>query len=76
LNSGSGSAANIAPPINASRTVSANAAASLDDLALDAMQRALARHHGNLSAAARELGVSRNTLYRKLPKDLLRPASP
>lgn len=76
LNSGSGSAANIAPPINASRTVSANAAASLDDLALDAMQRALARHHGNLSAAARELGVSRNTLYRKLPKHQLRPATP
>ena len=32
------------------------------------MQQALARHQGNVSAAARELGVSRNTLYRKLPK--------
>ena len=40
---------------------------SLDDVATDAMQRALTRHRGNVSAAARELGVSRNTLYRKLP---------
>jgi len=42
--------------------------ASLDDLTVSAMQRALARNKGNVSAAARELGVSRNTLYRKLPK--------
>jgi sigma-54 dependent transcriptional regulator, acetoin dehydrogenase operon transcriptional activator AcoR len=27
----------------------------------------LARHHGNVSAAARELGISRNTIYRKMP---------
>ncbi len=40
---------------------------SLDHQATEAMQRALARHHGNVSAAARELGVSRNTVYRKLP---------
>ena len=40
---------------------------SLDHQATVAMQRALARHHGNVSAAARELGVSRNTVYRKLP---------
>jgi transcriptional regulator of acetoin/glycerol metabolism len=46
---------------------------SLDAVATDAMQRALARHRGNVSAAARELGVSRNTLYRKLPGSQLRP---
>ena len=40
---------------------------SLDRLATEAMQRALGRHHGNVSAAARELGVSRNTIYRRLP---------
>ncbi len=40
---------------------------SLGTMALDAMSAALARHHGNVSAAARELGVSRNTLYRHLP---------
>ena len=45
---------------------------SLEDVATDAMQRALTRHRGNVSAAARELGVSRNTLYRKLPKTRLR----
>lgn len=45
---------------------------SLDDVATDAMQRALARHSGNVSAAARELGVSRNTLYRNLSKSQLR----
>ena len=42
-------------------------ATSLDYLAAEAMHRALARHRGNVSAAARELGVSRNTLYRRLP---------
>ena len=40
---------------------------SLDDMATEAMHAALARHRGNVSAAARELGVSRNTLYRNLP---------
>ena len=40
---------------------------SLEHLATEAVQRALVRHHGNVSAAARELGVSRNTVYRKLP---------
>ncbi len=39
---------------------------SLEHLATEAMRRALDRHHGNVSAAARELGVSRNTVYRKL----------
>ena len=47
---------------------------SLDHLAAEAMQRALVRHGGNVSAAARELGVSRNTLYRRLPA-AARPAS-
>lgn len=38
----------------------------LQDVALQAMREAVRRHGGNISAAARELGVSRNTLYRKL----------
>ena len=49
-------------------------ATSLDHLAAEAMHRAIARHGGNISAAARELGVSRNTLYRRLPT-AARPAS-
>jgi transcriptional regulator of acetoin/glycerol metabolism len=41
-------------------------AGRLQDMALQAIRDAIARHDGNISAAARELGVSRNTLYRKL----------
>ena len=42
------------------------AAGRLQDLALQAIRDALARNGGNVSSAARELGVSRSTLYRKL----------
>lgn len=42
------------------------ASGKLQDLALQTMRDAITRHDGNISAAARELGVSRNTLYRKL----------
>ncbi len=41
-------------------------AGRLQDLALLAIRDALARSGGNISGAARELGVSRSTLYRKL----------
>jgi transcriptional regulator with PAS, ATPase and Fis domain len=40
----------------------------LDDLELSAILRSLDAHGGNVSAAARALGVSRNTIYRKLPR--------
>ena len=40
--------------------------ARLDEQALSAVSAALARFDGNVSAAARSLGVSRNTLYRKM----------
>ncbi|MES2037012.1 MAG: sigma-54-dependent Fis family transcriptional regulator [Pseudomonadota bacterium] len=39
---------------------------SLDALEMDAIQQALQQHQGNVSAAAKALGVSRNTIYRKL----------
>jgi transcriptional regulator of acetoin/glycerol metabolism len=38
----------------------------LQELTSSAVSAALAAHGGNVSAAARTLGVSRNTLYRKI----------
>jgi transcriptional regulator of acetoin/glycerol metabolism len=39
---------------------------NLGDLAHKAIQQALENARGNVSAAARQLGISRQTLYRKL----------
>jgi sigma-54 dependent transcriptional regulator, acetoin dehydrogenase operon transcriptional activator AcoR len=39
---------------------------SLEDMETLAIQRAIESHGGNISAAARQLGISRNTLYRKM----------
>ena len=39
---------------------------NLAEMSRSAIQRALEDAHGNLSAAARQLGISRQTLYRKL----------
>jgi transcriptional regulator of acetoin/glycerol metabolism len=39
---------------------------SLDTMASEVIRAALQNHSGNVSAAARQLGISRNTLYRKL----------
>ena len=44
---------------------------SLQGVALSTMALMLRKHKGNVSAAAKALGVSRNTIYRK--KDLLPP---
>ena len=47
---------------------------SLQDVTLHAMAQMLQLYKGNVSAAAKALGVSRNTIYRKknlLPPDLL-----
>ncbi|RDI61267.1 sigma-54-dependent Fis family transcriptional regulator [Microvirga subterranea] len=48
------------------RTRSAEQPASLDALTINAMQDALQAAGGNVSLAARRLGVSRSTLYRRL----------
>jgi len=39
---------------------------NLRQLSHQAIQRAVAQARGNMSEAARRLGISRNTLYRKL----------
>ena len=39
---------------------------SLENIELHAIQDTIRHNHGNISAAARQLGVSRTTLYRKL----------
>jgi DNA-binding NtrC family response regulator len=39
---------------------------SLEEIEKEHIQRVLARHRGNATAAARQLGVSRTTLWRKL----------
>ena len=49
------------------------AGARLDAMEKAAIMQALAASDGNVSAAARALGISRNTLYRKLPQ--LRPGA-
>jgi sigma-54 dependent transcriptional regulator, acetoin dehydrogenase operon transcriptional activator AcoR len=39
---------------------------SLDDIEIDAIRRAVDAAQGNISKAANQLGISRNTIYRKL----------
>ncbi|HEY5763821.1 MAG TPA: sigma 54-interacting transcriptional regulator, partial [Rhodocyclaceae bacterium] len=62
-----------APTATAGATASASptglaeaGAGDLESTTLNLIQRALEQHAGNVSAAARQLGISRNTLYRKL----------
>jgi transcriptional regulator of acetoin/glycerol metabolism len=49
-------------------TVLAGGNVRLEDVELLTIQKSLDEHRGNVSAAARALGVSRNTIYRKLQK--------
>jgi transcriptional regulator of acetoin/glycerol metabolism len=52
-----------APPRHGDGGVDAN----LGAMEIHAINKALAAHGGNVSAAARALGISRNTIYRKVP---------
>ena len=52
--------------------VAVDAGLSLEELERVAIERALATHDGNLSDVARQLGIGRSTLYRKLEQYGLR----
>jgi transcriptional regulator of acetoin/glycerol metabolism len=60
-------------PDSAPATPSDTDGQRLQDVALIAMTKMLQQHKGNVSAAAKALGVSRNTVYRRkeqLPPDV------
>lgn len=56
----------LAAPAGAPGVPGAQDRGSLKDLQATAIRSALDQHGGNVSAAARALGISRNTLYRSL----------
>ena len=41
---------------------------NLDDVEKNVIQRAVNKHNGNISKAAKELGLTRASLYRRLEK--------
>jgi transcriptional regulator of acetoin/glycerol metabolism len=49
-------------------TAAADATENLRELSQATIERAIALARGNMSEAARRLGISRNTLYRRLPR--------
>jgi transcriptional regulator of acetoin/glycerol metabolism len=53
-------------PVPPSQAASGEATENLRDLSEAAIARAIAQSHGNMSEAARRLGISRNTLYRRM----------
>jgi transcriptional regulator of acetoin/glycerol metabolism len=59
-----------AAPQQVSPVVSGNASQNLGELSRSAIKQALESSHGNVSEAARRLGISRQTLYRKMNSSL------
>ena len=53
------------PAIDAGRVIASGA--NLEEMEQSVIVKSLEAHGGNVSATARALGVSRNTIYRKLP---------
>ena len=62
----SGNAPVLRPIESELRTMQSHAPCDLDSLTLRAIRESLSRNEGNVAATARELGISRTTLYRKL----------
>ncbi|MNT91554.1 Bacterial regulatory protein, Fis family [compost metagenome] len=58
------------PAAKSTQATAATAAGRMRDWEAGVIRQALARHGGNVSHAARELGVSRNTIYRRLKDGL------
>ncbi len=56
------------PPALAQEVATPHPAGTLDGLEVEAIRASLARHQGNLSRVAEELGLSRAALYRRLEK--------
>jgi sigma-54 dependent transcriptional regulator, acetoin dehydrogenase operon transcriptional activator AcoR len=52
--------------LNPAMVLSQYAQQDLGGITLEAIRQAMSQHQGNVSAVARQLGISRNTLYRKL----------
>jgi two-component system, NtrC family, response regulator HydG len=50
------------------KTVSISETLNIEELEKNAIQKAMQKHAGNLSNAARDLGLGRTTLYRKMEK--------
>ncbi|PZO80833.1 MAG: Fis family transcriptional regulator [Mesorhizobium amorphae] len=63
------SAADLDAPRPATGFLGGGEGASLEDLRQSAVNRALAQASGNVSAAARALGISRATLHRRLARE-------
>jgi transcriptional regulator of acetoin/glycerol metabolism len=58
--------AQLAPPSADTAPIAAPRHGTLEQQETEAIRKALQQHGGNVSAAARALGVSRNTIYRRL----------
>jgi transcriptional regulator of acetoin/glycerol metabolism len=56
----------VAPSAAAPSPRSSDDNATLEALALETIRRALDEAGGNISAASKRLGISRNTIYRRL----------
>ena len=61
-----GEAKAVVTGVNMMRASSSDALRSLDEIELEAIAMVMREVSGNVSAAARRLGISRNTLYRKI----------
>jgi len=53
---------------NAQSTMSSNSFATLEEMELSMIRQALEKNEGNFTAAAEQLGVTRQTLYNKMKK--------